>query len=83
MFKEEDLPAGLRGKTWNTTSGKFTSRDLVSLLDCIHKGEERFLAFPDAWSNSDRRVDRATQLLRHAGLIECSGKWRCVCSGPF
>jgi hypothetical protein len=73
------LPAKLQGKSWETTDGAVLSEHLEQMLIAIRGGMARALAIPGALGNSDRRVDRATQILRKAGLIEfAGGKWRIV-----
>lgn len=76
---EDLLPPSLRVGVWSTTDGNVTSNDLASVLNAILHDRERCTAFMSARGNSDRRVDRATQLLRRAGVIEfAGGKWRVV-----
>jgi hypothetical protein len=73
------LPKTLQGKTWKAREHSVASEDLERMLDAIKRGEPRATAIPGAAGDSDRRVDRATQLLRKAGLIEfAGGKWRVV-----
>jgi hypothetical protein len=64
------LPICLVGKTWSTPDGDVTSGHLAAVLDAVQSGAQRSSAIPGALGNCDRRVDRATQLLRNAGLIE-------------
>jgi hypothetical protein len=77
------LPDKLRGKTWHTYKGEIDSAFLERVLEAVASGRERYRAF-DATDevvhgNTDRRIDKATQLLRRAGLIEfAGGKWRVV-----
>lgn len=81
MSEHYELPEGLRDGVWSAREGNITSADLVRVVMAIKSGRERYTAFVDAYSNSDRRVDRATQLLRKAGHIKWVGgkaKWE-VC----
>lgn len=74
-----ELPESMQDQVWSTRDGNINSADLKRVLNLIHAGRERYAAFDTAYSNCDRRVDRATQLLRRAGLIEfAGGKWRVV-----
>lgn len=74
------LPEKLQNKTWSTYKGSIDSYDLERVLKAVESGHERYTAFPDViMGNTDRRIDKATQLLRKAGLIELTGgKWRVV-----
>lgn len=76
---EDLLPQSLRVGVWSTTDGNVTSSDLAAVLNAIRHDWEPCTAFAFARGNSDRRVGRATQLLRKAGVIEfAGGKWRLV-----
>ncbi len=71
------LPESLLGRTWETTAGVVTSKDLLRVYNAVERGYAPSTGIPGAAGNSDRRVDRATKLLRRAGLIEfAGGKWR-------
>jgi hypothetical protein len=64
------LPKTLQGKTWSTPQGPVDSSDVERVLDAIARGASRASAIPGVFGDSDRRVDKATQLLRKAGLIK-------------
>jgi hypothetical protein len=73
------LPESILGRTWSTPHGEITGGQVQAMFDAIARGDERSSAVPGMHGNSDRRVDRATQVLRKAGLIEfAGGKWRVV-----
>jgi hypothetical protein len=73
------LPESIIGRSWTTPEGELTGQCVQRVFDAIEAGQERCTAIPGARVNSDRRVDRATQVLRKAGLIEfAGGKWRVV-----
>jgi hypothetical protein len=70
------LPKTLQDKTWHTQDGDLTSADLERVLDAVRDGAPSATALPGAVNGCDRRVDRAHQVLRKAGLIRFSrGKW--------
>lgn len=77
------LPEKLQGKMWKVDRGRrqLTSADLQRVLDAIERGESRASAIPGAHGDSDRIVDRATQILRRERLIKWVGgkqKWALV-----
>lgn len=62
------LPPNLIGRSWSTSHGSFDSYDLARVLDAIERGRSITDAL-GVTSLTDRRADRALQLLRKHGLI--------------
>ena len=61
-------PSKWAGKTWTTSDGDFSEHRLRLMLSAVPDSRAMWAAVVGTTA-SDRRVDRAMQLLRHAGLI--------------
>ncbi len=64
---------------WHTVEGDFTGGQLRACYDAVPEGKRAMtdaLGIQSFHGFSDRRMDRALQLLRKVGLIEYAGKPR-------
>jgi hypothetical protein len=70
------LPKFLLNGSWSTTHGSVTGKDVEAVYHAIGRGDAPATGIPGARGGSDRRVDRALQLLRKAGFVKfAGGRW--------
>ncbi len=73
---ENQLPEKLIGGQWFTSDGPVTGADVAVVLTNVASGEAPSRGI--GWGGSDRRTDRALQLLRRHGAVsfnKVSRKW--------
>ena len=83
-IQREERIEQLRLKSWKVEKDTLTGEQVIALYRAIQRGAPNpasALGIGGVWSFSDRRSDRAVQVLKRAGLVEFVGspkKWRAV-----